>query len=228
MSQRPVDPAATVAAAYDVWSATYDHDDNPMIAMADRALAAVLPRAAGWSVLELGCGTGRNAAALLAAGAARYVGVDVSAGMLAHARARVADPRATWIEADLVAELPGVGACDLVLFSLVLEHVAELPPVIARAAAALAPGGVVRIHEIHPLLRAGGTQAHYRADGRDVPVASFPHTVEDWRAAIAAAGLVATAITDGIATEADLGRSGKLAKHLGRPVLIELEARRPG
>jgi malonyl-CoA O-methyltransferase len=221
--------SADVAAAYDAWSAHYDQDDNPMIAMADAALAELLPRVAGWSVLELGCGTGRNAAALLAADAARYVGVDVSAGMLAQARARVNDPRAAWIEADLVDDRVAddtTRAVDLVLISLVLEHIAALPPVIARAVRALAPGGLLRIHEIHPDLRATGTQAHYRDGDRDVPVASYPHTSDDFRAAVAAAGLSLVSVTDRIATDDDLARSRKLGKHLGRPVLIEITARR--
>lgn len=51
-------------------------------------------------VVDAGCGAGRDVAALVARGF-RCVGVDVSSGMLARARARVLDPRAKWLHADM-------------------------------------------------------------------------------------------------------------------------------
>lgn len=215
---------------YDAWSATYDHDDNPMIAMAEVALAERLTRLAGRRVLELGCGTGRNAAALLAAGVTRYVGIDGSAGMLARACERITDPRASWLHGDLFDEglvAPDAAAFDAVLFSLVLEHVAALGPAFARARTALAPGGHVIALEIHPALRAGGTQAHFWADGQEVALASYPHTVASLREAVGDAGLELVSVTDRHATSADVARCRKLAKHGGRPILVEVVARRP-
>ena len=46
------------------------------------------PFIAGCSVLELGCGTGRLAHRLIAAGATRYLGVDHSSVAITHARLR--------------------------------------------------------------------------------------------------------------------------------------------
>jgi len=75
------DSAPACAAAYDQWAATYDSIDNPLIAQASTVLASHVATWAGARVLELGCGTGRNARACLAAGARSYVGVDASPGM---------------------------------------------------------------------------------------------------------------------------------------------------
>jgi SAM-dependent methyltransferase len=231
MSTKPVrsPDSPALAAGYDLWSSTYDQYDNPMVVMADAALRELLPRVAGWRILELGCGTGRNAVALLEAGAAAYVGVDVSPGMLDRARARLADRRVTFIQADLLDPLPQHQGFTLVLFSLVLEHVhaQQIPHVFSRAAAALAPGGLVRAHEIHPELRAGGTQAHFRTAEGDVLLTSHPHTAADLRAGLATAGLELVTQTDRYASTADVAASAKLAKHLGRPFLIELTARGP-
>jgi len=209
-------------AGYDAWSTSYDDYDNPMIVMADRALADLLPRIRDLSVLELGCGTGRNAEALLGAGAARYVGVDSSPGMLARAKARALDARATWICANLFDDVEGIGGFDVVLFSLVLEHVEALGPALERAAKALVPGGIVRAHEIHPELRAAGTQAHFRAGEQEIALTSYPHTVTDFRAAVKGAELDLVAITDWYATPREIAQSRKLAKHVGRPVLIDV------
>ena len=49
-------------------------------------LARALPWRAGWRVLDVGCGAGRHAAALVAAGA-RPVGLDLSRALLRRARA---------------------------------------------------------------------------------------------------------------------------------------------
>ncbi len=69
--------------------------DNPWTADFDWFLSLV--EGAG-SVLDLGCGTGIFSVAL-AARAARVVGVDPAAAMLAIARARAGGDRVTWVEA---------------------------------------------------------------------------------------------------------------------------------
>lgn len=51
-----------------------------------RLVCNLAPCREGWTLLDVGCGSGRYALALARAGAARVVGVDVSASMLALAR----------------------------------------------------------------------------------------------------------------------------------------------
>lgn len=63
--------------------------------------AAVVARHRSPSVLDLGCGPGRVAAAVLDAGAASYRGIDVSPRMLALARRRLAGrPGVELVEGD--------------------------------------------------------------------------------------------------------------------------------
>jgi SAM-dependent methyltransferase len=50
---------------------------------------SVVERRQAPAVLDIGCGPGRVAEAVIGAGAARYVGIDLSANMLALARARL-------------------------------------------------------------------------------------------------------------------------------------------
>ena len=218
--------STAVFGGYDRWSATYDRDDNPMVAMAERALTRSLGQLAGRRVLELGCGTGRNAQAFLDAGVAEYVGVDGSRGMLELARQRGLDARVSWIQGDLLDDLPELGRFDLVLFCLVLEHIEYPELAFRRVAARLAPGGALKAYEIHPELRADGTQAHFKVGGREVLLASFLHTSNDLSESLAAAGLPTVTFTDWYATPDTLLSSSKLAKHLGRPVLLEISARR--
>ena len=51
-------------------------------------------------MLDAGCGSGRDVAALASRGF-RCIGVDLSGQMLAEARRRVTDPRASWLQCDI-------------------------------------------------------------------------------------------------------------------------------
>nr|WP_246500831.1 tetratricopeptide repeat protein [Azospirillum rugosum] len=91
------------------------------------------------AMLDAGCGTGL-CAPLLRPWARRLVGVDLSPGMLDHARARgLYDELA---EAELGAFLSAhPGAFDLIVAADVLCYFGALDTVLAQAAAALRPGG---------------------------------------------------------------------------------------
>ena len=100
--------------------------------------AALLP--AGGSVLDAGCGTGRVAIELSSRGYA-CTGVDVSASMLATARASA--PELQWVEADL-STLDLGRSFDLVVAAgnvIPLVAPGTEAEVVRRLAAHLQPGG---------------------------------------------------------------------------------------
>lgn len=110
--------------------------------------------APGQSVLELGCGTGRN---LIAAARrhpqARFYGIDVSAEMMKTARGTIAGAgltaRITLAEADATAVDPallfGVARFDRVFFSYSLSMIPPWQAALAHGAALLAPGGQLSV-----------------------------------------------------------------------------------
>ena len=211
---------------YDRWAARYEEHPNPLVAATGHLLARAPEAWAGHDVVELGCGTGRNARAVLDADARRYTGVDGSAGMLAQARARIADPRATWCLADLHQALPLPEACcDRVLVVLVLEHIAALPPLCAEIARLLRPGGALHLLEIHPDLLGAGRNAHFDDGGTEVRFTSHVHPVAAIEQALAAAGL--TVATARSVTADELAPIvPRLARHAGRNVVLDLTATR--
>lgn len=95
----------------------------------------------GGDVLELACGTGRWTP-LLAARARSVTAVDVSAEVLALARARTPFPHVRFVQADLFTWRPP-RRYDTVFFAFWLSHVppARLPAFWSTVASALAPGG---------------------------------------------------------------------------------------
>lgn len=213
-------------AGYDLWAGSYDALDNPLIAMVDRALEVDPPAVAGKRVVELGCGTGRLAEYFLAASAAAYTGVDGSAGMLARARERYGE-KVALVEGDVAGALNlGEGGFDLVVVSLVLEHFAEIRPVIRNAARLAVSGGELRILELHPSRQRAGTGAHFLHEGRDVRLPSYPHEEAEFREELARAGFEDVRIAEHVPDEETLARSPRLAKYRGMTLLLEVRANR--
>jgi predicted TPR repeat methyltransferase len=91
--------------------------------------------------IDLGCGTGLCGVALRAR-AQQLIGVDLSAAMIAEARAKQIYDRLVVqeITAFLAAERPG--CADLVLAADVLVYIGDLTPLFAAARRALAPSGL--------------------------------------------------------------------------------------
>src|SRR5262245_5069064 len=79
------DILAAVQSGYDRWAAVYDHDANPLQALEEPVVRRAVGDPAGLDVLDLGCGTGRDALWLAAAGAT-VTAIDFSEGMLDEAR----------------------------------------------------------------------------------------------------------------------------------------------
>ncbi|MDH4094487.1 MAG: class I SAM-dependent methyltransferase [Betaproteobacteria bacterium] len=108
-----------------------------------RWLPLLAARGGGAPVLELGCGAGRDTAALAAAGLAVF-GLDTSAPALRRARARL--PGVRFLRRDLRAPLPvAPGGTGAIVASLCLHYFPwrETAAVAARLRRALRPGGVL-------------------------------------------------------------------------------------
>jgi SAM-dependent methyltransferase len=95
------------------------------------------------SVLDVGCGSGRVGERVLAAGAARYVGIDFSAPMLSLARERLTrfGQQAELVEGDFLTE-PLEGSFDVVLALGLFDYTPE-PERFVRRIHELSSGAVV-------------------------------------------------------------------------------------
>src|SRR6516225_9979224 len=113
---------AAIRAGYDRWALVYDHDANPLPALEEPIVHDILGPVSGLAILDLGCGTGRHALRLAAAGA-EVTAVDFSEGMLAEARRKPGAEQIRFLVHDLHDPLPmPAGSFDRVVSGLVLEH----------------------------------------------------------------------------------------------------------
>lgn len=112
------------------------------------------------NVLEIGCGTG-STALRLAPFTRRLLATDVSAGMIAIAREKLAAepiPQLAFALADADAPAIGPGDYDAVLAFNLLHLVSDLDAALASAVQALKPGGrliskTACVAEMNPLIR---------------------------------------------------------------------------
>ncbi len=135
--------------AYDKWAESYDAMLNKTRDLDLVATNENLGCMKFQSVLEVGCGTGKNTE-WLARRCSRLVAVDFSAEMLAIAKQKVTHKHVEWNRFDISESWPARGPYfDVITFNLVLEHVRDLTKVFSEAANRLANGGIIHISELH-------------------------------------------------------------------------------
>ena len=136
-------PDRYIASFFDQFAEEFDHQLVDVLGYdAFRQLATLAERYMTKStrMLDLGCGTGL-AGPLLAAPGRTLTGVDLSPGMLRKACERACYDEL--VEGEAVAYLADHrNAFDLIFAADVLIYVGDLGELMARAAEALAPGGV--------------------------------------------------------------------------------------
>jgi SAM-dependent methyltransferase len=140
------------AAAYDGIADWYEEvflarvRDDPI--GIDRTLRLLLGAGSG-TCLEVGCGTGARAAVVRELGWAP-VGVDLSAGMLRHARGRLPVARA-----DAVRLPVATGSVPAAVSIMVHTDLPDYPAVLREVARVLRPGGVFVHVGVHPCFCGG-------------------------------------------------------------------------
>lgn len=172
-------------AAYSLWVKSYPpRPHNPLMELEHQTVLSLLPEVHGRTVLDAGCGTGRYLQELKARGAF-VIGMDLSAAMLA--RARTLSDRVA--RADLRALPFDAMSIDVVVCGLALGDLAELELALAEIARVLRPGGCVIYSVVHPVGEQQGWQRTFETGGRQVAINSFWHSLDEHRAACAAAGV---------------------------------------
>lgn len=219
--------ATDTLGGYDRWSASYDVEPNPLIAATSWVLDRVPLGCADCDVLELGCGTGRNAARAIGEGARSYTGIDGSQGMLQVAMSRYADRRISFGLADLLATWSMPQQYDFALLVLVLEHLPVLDPLLVSLARAVKPGGRVRIIDLHPERVAAGSYAHFRDGASTVHFTSVAHNVPMLCAALDHVGFD-TVRRDWLATDTMATEVPGAAKYRGTKLVLDLKLTRRG
>jgi len=169
-----------VQTAYNQWSTAYDAVTNPTRDLDHAVVQQTLGSLSCESVLETGCGTGKNTAVLADVGQ-QVLALDFSDGMLAQAREKVAAGHVRFARADLTQPWPVPDqAFDLISCNLVLEHIEDLGFVFAQGARALKAGGRLFVCELHPTKQYMGSQARFEHGGSVTLIPVYLHHLTDF------------------------------------------------
>ncbi len=217
---------------YDRWASVYDGEGNPLVELEAPVAEQMLGEVAGLRIADIGCGTGRHAIRLTAAGA-QVTAIDFSREMLTRAGERAAaehigSDRLRFIEHDLLLPLPlDDRAFDRVLCCLVMDHIPEPRRMMAELKRICRPDGFVLITVMHPAMMLRGTQARFTdpATGREVRPQSYAHQISDYLNAALRAGLGIEDMKELPADEALAARCVRAAKYIGWPMLLVMKLR---
>jgi ubiquinone/menaquinone biosynthesis C-methylase UbiE len=218
----PRDAPHSIREGYDRWAIVYDHDANPLPALEEPIMRKAFGDVSGLAVLDLGCGTGRHALCLAAAGAT-VTALDFSEGMLAEARAKAGATGIRFLAHDLHQPLPFPdGMFDLAVSGLVLEHLRDLEAFFREARRVLRGGGRAVVSAMHPAMFLRGCQARFTDpdSGEIVMPGSFPHQMGDFVMAALRAGFRLDAIDEYAPDAAFAARYPRAEKYVGWPMLV--------
>lgn len=171
--------------AYNDWSASYDSDENLTRDLDRNVLREALANLQFKSILEIGCGTGKNTVFLSQIGEQVHA-LDFSEGMIANARKKVTAGNVKFAMADLTEKWPCENkAYDLIVCNLVLEHIEDLSFIFSEAFRVLKAKGRFLINELHPFRQYEGKKARFNTGTEVMEIPAFVHHVSDFTNAAA-------------------------------------------
>ena len=210
---------------YDRWSAVYDDDGNPLIALEEPEVVRLLGDVRGLHIADIATGTGRHAV-WLANDGARVTALDFSRGMLAKARAKAGADRVSFVIANCGAPLPlRDRAFDRVVCALLADHVSSLDSLMSELARICRRDGFIVLTTVHPTMHLLGVRARFNdpESGAKVYPKSYDHTISAFVMGAERAGLRFAEMCERVITE-ELARSKpRAADAVGWPLLLAMK-----
>lgn len=168
-----------VAEAYKSWSEQYDSNRNRTRDLEAISLRETLAEIKFEHCLEIGCGTGKNTAWLITRGQ-KITAIDLSKEMLSIARNKISHDNVKFLVTDINEEWTFTDKFDLVVCSLVLEHIENLDRIFRLISAHLTKTGTLYIGELHPFKQYSGSKASYETENGKQTVTCFTHHISEF------------------------------------------------
>jgi len=170
----------SIQKAYNDWSSSYDTDENLTRDLDQKVTREALANLHFNSILEIGCGTGKNTAFLAQIGAHVHA-LDFSEGMIEKAREKIKAENVRFSIADLTRKWPNEDETyDLIVCNLVLEHIEDLSYIFLEAFRVLEEKGRFLVNELHPFRQYAGKKARFSSENGVTEVPAFVHHISDF------------------------------------------------
>lgn len=169
-----------VQKAYNIWASQYDTNNNKTRDLEAIALREILSAIPYDTVLEVGCGTGKNTVFLMEK-AKQVTAIDLSNKMLAKAKGKIKANHVEFLQTDIKNEWTFTDQLyDLISCSLVLEHIQNLDFIFKEMSKKLKRNGYVYIGELHPFKQYAGTKARFDTDEGQQVAECFNHHISEF------------------------------------------------
>ena len=170
----------TIDDAYNSWADNYDAVENKTRDLEKIVAKQTLDKYNYTTVVELGCGTGKNTE-WLAEKANLIIGLDFSSEMLLKAKNKIKSDKVQFQQADLT--LPWDikdNYADLISCSLTLEHISDLNFIFSEGFKKLKPEGKFFICELHPFKQYSGSKAKFEKENGIMELEVYTHHVSEY------------------------------------------------
>lgn len=169
-----------IESAYNQWAQQYDSNENRTRDLEAQSIREMLSDITFEHCLEIGCGTGKNTLWLAKKGS-KITAIDLSENMLAIARKKVKSENVQFIKADILQDWDFEDEkFDLVVCSLVLEHIENIRSLFNKISKHLATKATIYIGELHPIKQYLGSQARFESKEGEQTVTAYTHHLSDF------------------------------------------------
>jgi ubiquinone/menaquinone biosynthesis C-methylase UbiE len=166
--------------AYNSWAEQYDTNLNKTRDLDQKTTIKILSKYDFKTVLELGCGTGKNTE-WLCKKANRVLAMDFSAEMLKKAQTKIISNNVQFLKADLNKKWSIENDfANLITINLTLEHINNLDFVFEQAHQKLQNNGLFFICELHPFKQYSGSKARFETENGIEKLEVFTHHISDY------------------------------------------------
>ena len=130
--------------------------------------------------MEIGCGTGKNTEWLLTKGQ-KITAIDLSEEMLTIAREKISNDNVQLLKVDINQDWTfTTEKFDLVVCSLVLEHIENINRIFKLISEKIKKNGTVYIGELHPFKQYSGSKASFENEEGKQTVTVFTHHISEF------------------------------------------------
>ena len=170
----------SIEKAYNSWASLYDTNHNETRDLDQKITKEVLSKYSFQSVVELGCGTGKNTVWLLDQ-SEQIIGLDFSQEMLNKAKVKITSDKVSFLKTDLNKDWNvASNYADLITSSLTLEHIEDLNAVFAKVYTVLKKDSLFFISELHPFKQYVGSKAKFENKDGLTELETYTHHISDY------------------------------------------------
>jgi ubiquinone/menaquinone biosynthesis C-methylase UbiE len=176
--------------AYNIWAKSYDaQPGNLMLDIDEMMLEKLLENTSvlNRKIADIGCGTGRHWARILAEKPSKLVGFDISEGMLMRLKEKFPQADTKRITDDLFGDTPD-SSFDMVISTLTLAHIRDIAPALGAWARILKNKSEILITDFHPKTLASGGKRTFISENKLIAVQNFVHHTDQIKSALSQHG----------------------------------------